>query len=79
MMQDKIAEKEAEIAKAKEVYRRMKKEQALLRYCAQMSDAGLEAILDRFNPDEAGGDSESSFEHSADESEKKSKKKGKEN
>merc|ERR1712072_686231 len=42
MLQDKISEKEFKIAKAKEVHARMKKEFALLKYCAKKSDAGLE-------------------------------------
>mmetsp|Transcript_90505 Transcript_90505/g.156906 ORF Transcript_90505/g.156906 Transcript_90505/m.156906 type:complete len:1556 (+) Transcript_90505:120-4787(+) len=60
LLQEKISEKEAKIAKAKEVHKRMKKELALLRYCAQKSEAGLDALLEDFDPSNIGGDSETS-------------------
>lgn len=73
-LQERITEKEVKITKAREVHQRMKKEFAMLRYCAKKSDAGLEAILDSFNTEDAGGDSESSYESSDEEVAKKTKK-----
>jgi len=72
---EKIKDKEVKLIKAKEVHQRMKKESALLRYCAKMSDEGLEAILEGFHPEDAGGDSESSC--GSDDEKPKGKDKGK--